>query len=142
MNLHLHLLLGPIVALIAGILILVVPRLLNYIVAIYLIIIGLVGLSAPAACTPDRVYRHAAAAAVGPLNGSLSPPPTRAPIGSSVVGRPLVLRRAYGGVRLRCIDAGGQRSDLRPQRLDVPVLPKNDITQFSVRTLQVGDLGL
>ena len=36
--------LGPIVALIAGILILVVPRLLNYIVAIYLIIIGLVGL--------------------------------------------------------------------------------------------------
>ena len=34
----------PIVALIAGILILVVPRLLNYIVAIYLIIIGLVGL--------------------------------------------------------------------------------------------------
>jgi len=36
--------LGPIVALIAGILILVVPRLLNYIVAIYLIIIGLVGI--------------------------------------------------------------------------------------------------
>ena len=36
--------LGPIVALIAGIWIVVVPRLLNYIVAIYLIIIGLVGL--------------------------------------------------------------------------------------------------
>ena len=35
---------GPLVALIAGILILVVPRLLNFIVAIYLIIIGLVGL--------------------------------------------------------------------------------------------------
>lgn len=35
---------GPLVALIAGILILVVPRLLNYIVAIYLIIIGLLGL--------------------------------------------------------------------------------------------------
>jgi Protein of unknown function (DUF3096) len=33
----------PIVALIAGILILIVPRLLNYIVAIYLIVIGLVG---------------------------------------------------------------------------------------------------
>jgi hypothetical protein len=32
------------VALIAGILILLMPRLLNYIVAIYLIIIGLVGL--------------------------------------------------------------------------------------------------
>ncbi|MDB5801608.1 MAG: hypothetical protein JWL63_2547 [Rhodocyclales bacterium] len=35
---------GPLVALIAGILILAVPRLLNYIVAIYLIIIGLLGL--------------------------------------------------------------------------------------------------
>jgi len=44
MNIHLHLMLGPLVALIAGILILVVPRLLNYIVAIYLIIIGLIGL--------------------------------------------------------------------------------------------------
>jgi hypothetical protein len=36
--------LTPIIALIAGILILVVPRLLNYIVAIYLIVIGLLGL--------------------------------------------------------------------------------------------------
>ncbi|HEY6834574.1 MAG TPA: DUF3096 domain-containing protein [Pseudolabrys sp.] len=36
--------LQPIVALIAGILILVMPRLLNYIVAIYLIFIGLLGL--------------------------------------------------------------------------------------------------
>lgn len=44
MNVHLHLMLAPLIALIAGILILVVPRLLNYIVAIYLIIIGLVGL--------------------------------------------------------------------------------------------------
>ncbi len=35
---------GPLVSLLAGILILVVPRLLNYIVAIYLIIIGLLGL--------------------------------------------------------------------------------------------------
>ncbi|ADH91275.1 conserved hypothetical protein [Ancylobacter novellus DSM 506] len=34
----------PIVALIAGILILVMPRLLNYIVAIYLIFIGVMGL--------------------------------------------------------------------------------------------------
>ena len=34
----------PIVALIAGILILVVPRLLNIIVAVYLILIGIVGL--------------------------------------------------------------------------------------------------
>ena len=36
--------LGPIIALIAGILILVQPRLLNYVVAIYLIIIGILGL--------------------------------------------------------------------------------------------------
>ena len=36
---------GPLVALIAGILILIVPRLLNYIVAIYLIIIGVLGLA-------------------------------------------------------------------------------------------------
>jgi hypothetical protein len=34
----------PIVALIAGILILIMPRLLNYIVAIYLIIVGITGL--------------------------------------------------------------------------------------------------
>lgn len=34
----------PLISLVAGILILVVPRLLNYIVAIYLIIIGLLGL--------------------------------------------------------------------------------------------------
>jgi hypothetical protein len=35
---------GPLIALIAGILILIVPRLLNYIVALYLIIIGILGL--------------------------------------------------------------------------------------------------
>jgi hypothetical protein len=34
----------PLVAMIAGILILLVPRLLNYIVAIYLIVIGIIGL--------------------------------------------------------------------------------------------------
>jgi len=37
--------LAPIVALIAGVLILIMPRLLNFIVAIYLIIIGLLGLN-------------------------------------------------------------------------------------------------
>lgn len=42
MNLTLSI--GPLVSLIAGILILIVPRLLNYIVAIYLILIGLLGL--------------------------------------------------------------------------------------------------
>ncbi|HUX91015.1 MAG TPA: DUF3096 domain-containing protein [Gallionellaceae bacterium] len=36
--------LAPLISLIAGILILVVPRMLNYIVAIYLIVIGLIGL--------------------------------------------------------------------------------------------------
>ena len=35
---------GPLVALIAGILILILPRLLNFIVAIYLILVGLLGL--------------------------------------------------------------------------------------------------
>ncbi len=34
----------PVVALIAGILILIFPRLLNYIVAVYLIIFGILGL--------------------------------------------------------------------------------------------------
>lgn len=38
---------GPLVALIAGILILILPRLLNFIVAIYLIIVGLLGLLGP-----------------------------------------------------------------------------------------------
>ncbi|WP_341304429.1 DUF3096 domain-containing protein [Pseudomonas sp. TMP25] len=36
--------LTPLLSLIAGILILAVPRLLNYIVAIYLIVVGLVGI--------------------------------------------------------------------------------------------------
>ena len=35
---------GPMISLLAGILILVMPRLLNYIVAIYLIVIGLLGI--------------------------------------------------------------------------------------------------
>ena len=41
---NLNLMLTPLVSLLAGILILVVPRLLNFIVAIYLILIGLIGL--------------------------------------------------------------------------------------------------
>jgi len=36
--------LAPLVSLVAGILILIIPRLLNYIVALYLIVIGLIGL--------------------------------------------------------------------------------------------------
>lgn len=42
MNLHLSL--TPLISLLAGILILVMPKLLNFIVAIYLIMIGLIGL--------------------------------------------------------------------------------------------------
>lgn len=41
---NINLAIGPVVSLIAGVLILIVPRLLNYIVAIYLIVIGLIGL--------------------------------------------------------------------------------------------------
>lgn len=36
--------LQPIVALVAGVLILIMPRLLNYIVALYLIVVGILGL--------------------------------------------------------------------------------------------------
>jgi hypothetical protein len=42
MNLNVSI--GPLVSLLAGILILIMPRLLNYIVALYLIIIGVLGL--------------------------------------------------------------------------------------------------
>ena len=40
MNIHL----APLISLVAGILILFMPRLLNYIVALYLIIVGVIGL--------------------------------------------------------------------------------------------------
>lgn len=40
-----HLPFQPVVALIGGILILIFPRLLNYVVAIYLIIVGVMGLA-------------------------------------------------------------------------------------------------
>jgi Protein of unknown function (DUF3096). len=39
-----HLQLMPLISLIAGILILLMPKLLNYIVAFYLIVIGVIGL--------------------------------------------------------------------------------------------------
>lgn len=42
MNIQLSL--APVISLLAGILILVMPKMLNYIVAIYLIVIGVVGL--------------------------------------------------------------------------------------------------
>jgi hypothetical protein len=43
-RMNLHLSLTPLISLLAGILILVMPKLLNFIVAIYLIVIGLIGL--------------------------------------------------------------------------------------------------
>jgi DUF3096 family protein len=43
-SMNITLALTPLVSLIAGILILVIPRLLNYIVALYLIVVGLIGL--------------------------------------------------------------------------------------------------
>lgn len=46
-EMNINMSIGPLIALVAGILILIVPRLLNYIVAIYLIIIGLLGLFGP-----------------------------------------------------------------------------------------------
>jgi hypothetical protein len=39
-----YVLLQPVVAIIAGVLILAMPRLLNYIVALYLILVGILGL--------------------------------------------------------------------------------------------------
>lgn len=44
MNFH-SFLVEPVVALVAGILILVQPKLLNYVIAIYLIIVGIIGLA-------------------------------------------------------------------------------------------------
>jgi len=41
---QIHIALQPLVALIAGLLIVIMPRLLNYIVAVYLIVIGILGL--------------------------------------------------------------------------------------------------
>lgn len=43
---NMHISLGPLVSLLCGILILILPRLLSYIIAIYLIIIGIIGLTA------------------------------------------------------------------------------------------------
>jgi hypothetical protein len=45
MVLSIHPAIAPLIALIAGILILLVPRVLNYVIALYLILIGLLGLA-------------------------------------------------------------------------------------------------
>ncbi|QRX83628.1 DUF3096 domain-containing protein [Glaciimonas sp. PAMC28666] len=41
---NIHITMVPLVSLLAGVLILVMPRLLNFIIAIYLIVIGVIGL--------------------------------------------------------------------------------------------------
>ena len=74
MNMSFSLSIGPLVALIAGILILIVPRLLNYIIALYLIIIGVVGLfgvsqtrvNAEAIDVPPAAVQYSAPTRVGP----------------------------------------------------------------------------
>jgi hypothetical protein len=43
-TMNVHFAVAPLISLLAGILILIMPRLLNYIVAVYLILIGVVGL--------------------------------------------------------------------------------------------------
>ena len=68
---------GPLVALIAGILILIIPRLLNYIIALYLIITGALGLfggasvrtSAEIDSTPPASIQRTAPPDSGPTRG-------------------------------------------------------------------------
>jgi len=67
-----NLALGPVVSLFAGILILIVPRLLNYIVAIYLILIGLIGIFGWGTV-------HTRAAALPVPHPPISAPPAYAP---------------------------------------------------------------
>ena len=65
---------GPIIALIAGILILIMPRLLNYIIALYLIVIGVLGLfgdgrgrvNADSGQMPPAAVQHSIPTPVGP----------------------------------------------------------------------------
>jgi len=57
MNLHVSL--TPLISLVAGILILAIPRLLNYIVAIYLIVIGLIGVVGSTSTIISTMYRDA-----------------------------------------------------------------------------------
>jgi len=68
MSMNMSLSIGPLAALIAGILILIIPRLLNFIIAIYLIIVGILGLIGPAtggraaaADTPPSIFQSVSA---------------------------------------------------------------------------------
>ncbi len=75
---------GPLAALIAGILILIIPRLLNYIIALYLIVIGVLGLSGHARADMSAYVDHAArvvaqSSAVRRDAGFVKGPPTAVP---------------------------------------------------------------
>ena len=63
----------PLVALIAGILILLVPRILNYVVAIYLILIGLLGAVAAPVLPHSPLSRGAASIACRSAAGIQAP---------------------------------------------------------------------
>ncbi len=66
LGMNLSLTLAPIIALLCGILILVVPRMLNYIVAIYLIVVGLLGLTGAGSLHLPSGPCHATLTAAGP----------------------------------------------------------------------------
>ena len=67
---------GPVVALIAGILILIVPRLLNYIVAVCLIVVGILGLMAVHGGHEEILEMLVAAKAHKPAARSQRPAPS------------------------------------------------------------------
>ena len=86
MNMNMNFSIGPLVALIAGVLILIMPQLLNYIVAIYLIVTGFFGLfRAPADTEPSYARR-----------------PTRSPLG---LPRPVQASQPGGRRNRRCCPA-------------------------------------
>ncbi len=58
---------SPIVALVAGVLILIMPRFLNFIVAIYLIVVGLASASACSRCFGSSAGKQGFAACAEPL---------------------------------------------------------------------------
>ena len=104
----------PLVALIAGILILIVPRLLNYVVAIYLIVVGVLGL-----------WPRPADARVGRLSlADLDHQPAAHLAGDDVVGR------VRDGVEA---DRRGHRGELVAVEVAREPLPRLDAQRPSAR---------
>ncbi len=83
---------GPVVALLAGILILIVPRLLNFIVAIYLIIIGLIGIFGW-----GGTHIHATATDIAPASSAPVIMTVAAPVAPAFDPHPII-GRERGGV--------------------------------------------